>query len=100
MTEYWHHSPKNSLIEIEISQTSEAVRISVTDEGPGIAKEHENRIFDRFYRIDKARTRDDHGGSGIGLSIVKWIGEIHGGQVQFERNHPVGSKFQITLPAV
>jgi signal transduction histidine kinase len=71
--------------------------VAVTDKGPGIAQEERNRIFERFYRVDKARTRRD-GGAGLGLSIVKHIVEIHGGRVGVESRPGQGSNFYFTLP--
>ena len=71
--------------------------IRVTDTGIGIAKEDQERIFDRFFRVDKARSREQ-GGSGLGLSICKWIVEAHQGKITVESNLRKGSSFIVLLP--
>src|SRR6266536_3303134 len=71
--------------------------IAVSDEGPGIAPEHQPRVFDRFWRSDKARSRAD-GGTGLGLSIVRQIARSHGGDVQLQSKLGLGSTFTIWLP--
>lgn len=74
-----------------------AIELSVTDTGIGIPEEDRPRVFERFYRVDKARSRE-LGGTGLGLAIVKHILEGHGGQVWVEANHPHGSRFVVRLP--
>lgn len=74
------------------------VEISVVDEGPGIAEEHLLRIFERFYRVDKARSREQ-GGTGLGLAIVKHIVQLHGGRVDVDSVLGKGSTFRLLLPA-
>ena len=74
------------------------VRITVADDGPGIAAHHRERIFERFYRVDPGRSRDV-GGTGLGLSIVKHLVESMGGTVGVEGNEPSGTVFWIELPA-
>lgn len=73
------------------------VIITVKDEGPGIAKEHLPRLFERFYRVDKARSRD-LGGTGLGLSIVQHVAQVHQGEVRVESSIEKGSEFIIELP--
>lgn len=74
-----------------------AVEFYVQDFGPGIASEHLPRIFERFYRVDKARSRES-GGTGLGLAIVKHIVLNHGGAVRVESSVGHGSTFFFTLP--
>ncbi|MGD0735492.1 MAG: ATP-binding protein [Terracidiphilus sp.] len=73
------------------------VEFSVKDFGPGIAFEHLERIFERFYRVDKARSRDS-GGTGLGLAIVKHIVQAHGGRIWAESELGAGATFHFTLP--
>jgi len=79
------------------SEETKFVKIIVSDTGIGIAKEDHERIFDRFFRVDKARSRDQ-GGSGLGLSICKWIVEAHHGEINIESEIQKGSSFIIKLP--
>ena len=90
-----NYSPSGEIV-VHI-QTGDPVRISVQDQGIGISSEHVPRIFERFYRIDKARSRST-GGTGLGLSIVKHIVESHGGTIGVDSNLNQGSTFWITLP--
>ena len=97
------YSPGGSLITLRghgsrNMQGEEFVHFSVIDNGPGIAKEHLPRLFERFYRCDKSRSRDQ-GGTGLGLSIVKHIAQVHNGTVEVESTPGKGSTFTITLPA-
>jgi two-component system phosphate regulon sensor histidine kinase PhoR len=73
------------------------VEFSVRDYGPGIASEHLDRIFERFYRVDKARSRES-GGTGLGLAIVKHIALAHGGRIWVESELGSGATFRFTLP--
>jgi signal transduction histidine kinase len=68
----------------------------VTDEGSGIPAEHRSRVFDRFYRVDKSRSRE-MGGTGLGLALVKWAAEAHGGRVELETSEGAGCTFRIVL---
>jgi signal transduction histidine kinase len=70
---------------------------SVTDTGIGIAKEDLAHIFDRFWRADRARSRE-HGGAGLGLSIAKWIVEMHQGSIEVESEPGKGSTFRVRVP--
>jgi two-component system, OmpR family, phosphate regulon sensor histidine kinase PhoR len=74
-----------------------AIELSIADTGIGIPEADRPRVFERFYRVDKARSRE-LGGTGLGLAIVKHIVEGHGGQVWVEANHPQGSRFVVRLP--
>lgn len=79
------------------SDESQYVCLSVKDQGIGIARQHLNRLFERFYRVDRARSRD-LGGTGLGLAIVKHIAQVHSGSVEVESEIGVGSCFVIRLP--
>jgi two-component system phosphate regulon sensor histidine kinase PhoR len=81
----------------EISEPAEAVEFRVRDFGPGIASEHLDRIFERFYRVDKARSRDS-GGTGLGLAIARHTVQAHGGTIRAESELNAGSTFVFTLP--
>jgi two-component system phosphate regulon sensor histidine kinase PhoR len=75
------------------------VELSVRDDGPGIPPEGVARVFERFYRVDKARSREQ-GGTGLGLAIVKNVISAHGGEVRVESRLGAGTEFFVTLPAV
>jgi two-component system phosphate regulon sensor histidine kinase PhoR len=81
----------------EVSDPIDAVEFSVRDFGPGIASEHLNRIFERFYRVDKARSRES-GGTGLGLAIAHHMVHTHGGSIRAESELNAGSNFLFTLP--
>ncbi|MEA3493512.1 MAG: ATP-binding protein [Candidatus Margulisiibacteriota bacterium] len=87
-------------VEVSCRRDGETIKIVVLDTGIGIPKEHQSRIFERFYRIDKVRSRDE-GGTGLGLSIVKHVVNIHNGTILVESDINMGSKFTLTfsLPA-
>ncbi len=91
------YSQDNSEILIQAQTTDDEVLIKVSDQGSGIAKDHLGRIFERFYVVDKGRSRK-LGGTGLGLSIVKHIAQVHGGYVEVQSTINVGSTFTIHLP--
>jgi signal transduction histidine kinase len=72
---------------------------TVRDSGIGISPELQHRVFDRLFRADAARSRKDLPGSGLGLSIVKWIAEIHGFRVDLKSKLKDGSTFSVVIPA-
>jgi two-component system phosphate regulon sensor histidine kinase PhoR len=78
---------------------SDLIEMAVADDGPGIPTEAAERVFERFYRVDTARSREQ-GGTGLGLSIVKHIIQAHGGEVRLETAPAKGAAFRFTLPAV
>jgi two-component system phosphate regulon sensor histidine kinase PhoR len=92
------YSEPGSLVRITARKVDKMIAISVHDNGCGIAKIHQDRIFERFYVIDKSRSRK-LGGTGLGLAIVKHIAEVHGGHVTLESSPGAGSTFTIHLPA-
>ncbi|MBX6371046.1 MAG: HAMP domain-containing histidine kinase [Acidothermus sp.] len=93
------HTPGGGMISVRAEPAGRGVRFVVADTGEGIAPEHLPHVFERFYRIDRARDRA-HGGSGIGLAIVKALVEAQGGMVTAESGGPGhGATFAVTLPA-
>jgi len=84
-------------IQISASVNDSMIEVRVADDGPGIPKESHARIFERFFRVDKARSREQ-GGTGLGLAIVKHVVQAHGGDVRVESELGKGSTFIFTLP--
>jgi two-component system phosphate regulon sensor histidine kinase PhoR len=91
------YTPEGSRIELGAMADDRRVRLTVADTGSGIPDAELPRIFERFYRVDKARARDS-GGTGLGLSIVRHLVELHGGQVSAQNRAEGGAIFTITLP--
>jgi two-component system phosphate regulon sensor histidine kinase PhoR len=91
------YSPTGSSVEVDGRLAGDVVEIEVIDNGPGIPAKHLPRIFERFYRVDKARSRE-LGGTGLGLALVKHIALAHGGAVQAQSVVGKGSRFTIRLP--
>ncbi|MGA2916171.1 MAG: ATP-binding protein [Sedimentisphaerales bacterium] len=92
------YSPENSTVIVNAQKTPNDIVIKVIDQGCGIERQHLPRIFERFYVVDKARSRK-LGGTGLGLAIVKHISNVHGGNVTVESSPGSGSSFTIHLPA-
>lgn len=91
------YSPDGSRIGVGVSADNGVVEISVTDQGVGIPEDERDRVFERFFRVDTARSRNT-GGSGLGLAIVKHIVQNHGGDVRVWSQQGRGSTFTIRLP--
>jgi two-component system sensor histidine kinase ResE len=91
------HTPRGKTVRVIIIEEQHQVRLAVQDEGEGIPKEALPFIFDRFFRVNKARSRKD-GGMGLGLAIVRQIVEAHGGTIKVESDMGKGTTFWITLP--
>jgi two-component system OmpR family sensor kinase len=99
---------RDKKVSIETSATSGDAWVRVSDNGPGIAAEHLPHIFDRFYRIDQSRTRAEDipadpkapSGSGLGLSIVQWIVQSHGGEIKVESQVGTGTTFEVCFKAI
>jgi two-component system phosphate regulon sensor histidine kinase PhoR len=91
------YTPEGGSISVSASDTGAEVHVTVEDTGIGIPREHLNRIFERFYRVDKNRSRE-LGGTGLGLSIVKHIIQSHGGRVWVQSEPEEGSAFSFSLP--
>ncbi|NNF41893.1 MAG: PAS domain-containing protein [Phycisphaerales bacterium] len=93
-----NYSPAGTTVTIRCARDNDDVRLEVADQGPGIARAHLPRLFERFYRVDHARSRA-LGGTGLGLAIVKHIALVHGGRAEVESTVGKGSTFRIVLPA-
>jgi two-component system sensor histidine kinase ResE len=91
------HTPRGKTVRVLVMEEQNQVRLAVQDEGEGIPKEALHFIFDRFFRVNKARSRKD-GGMGLGLAIVRQIIEAHGGTIKVESDMGKGTTFWITLP--
>jgi len=91
------YSPPGSPVRVEAQRSSGRVSIAVQDRGCGIAQEHLPRLFERFYVVDRGRSRN-LGGTGLGLAIVKHIAQVHGGSVDVRSEVGKGSTFTLSLP--
>ena len=91
------YSPEHATVSVDASRDHGAVVIRVLDEGPGIPSADLTRVFERFYRVDKSRSRAP-GGTGIGLAIVKHLVELLGGSVTAANRQDVGAEFTVRLP--
>jgi len=91
------YSGDGTVICLQIKSQEKAVLMQVMDQGPGIAPEHQEKIFERFYRVDKARSRAS-GGAGLGLAIARWAIERQGGYIELESELGRGSLFRIVMP--
>jgi two-component system phosphate regulon sensor histidine kinase PhoR len=92
-----NHTPKGTNIEVSWQQTPSGAQFQVSDNGPGIAAEHIPRLTERFYRVDKARSRQT-GGSGLGLAIVKHALSHHDARLEILSEQGIGTRFIFTLP--
>ena len=95
-----NYAPEESTIVMSSQRDGSRIRLSVSDEGPGVPEADLPRIFERFYRVDKSRTRAsrDPGGTGLGLAIVKHLVELHGGKASVSNRAEGGATFIIELP--
>jgi two-component system OmpR family sensor kinase len=91
------YTPEGGSVELSLSKKGGWAQFEVCDTGIGIPPENLSHIFDRFYRVDKARARA-HGGSGLGLSIAKWIAQAHGGAIRVKSQIGEGTTFTVTIP--
>jgi heavy metal sensor kinase len=91
------YTPPKGTIGLQVERMGDNAVVSVRDTGIGIPEEHLTQIFERFYRVDKARNRDQRG-AGIGLSIAQWIAQQHGGAISVQSQPDKGSKFLVELP--
>jgi two-component system, OmpR family, sensor kinase len=96
------YSPAESTVQVACRRDDGKYVVSVSDNGPGIPVELQSRIFERFFRADKARSRGegDTGGAGLGLAIARWIAEAHHGKLELTRSDSSGSTFSVVLPSM
>lgn len=93
------YTPSPGSVRLRLEQTGNKAVLVVCDSGLGIAPEEQTKIFERFYRVDKARSRAQ-GGAGLGLSIAQWIVAQHGGSIRVESNMGAGAEFRVELPKI
>jgi two-component system OmpR family sensor kinase len=95
------YSPAGGAVRVALDRAGAMYAISISDQGPGIAEEVQSRIFERFYRVDAARTHDgaSDGGAGLGLALARWIAHVHDGDIRLAASSRLGSTFVITLPS-
>ena len=89
-------SPEGSVIGIRLTQEDGMIRVTVSDQGPGISPEDRDRIFEKFYQGDRSRSMS---GNGLGLSLVKRIAGLHNGTIRVESEPGKGAVFTVRLPA-
>jgi len=92
------HTPAGTNIDASVAQSEDGVRIRIADNGPGLSKEDQAQIFERFYRADSSRVRQDGEGTGLGLSIVDAVMRAHAGQVSVESELGKGAAFTLFFP--
>jgi two-component system sensor histidine kinase SenX3 len=92
-----NYSPEGTKVGVGVRRDGEQIEITVTDQGPGISEQDQARIFERFYRVDPARSRET-GGTGLGLAIVKHVCANHGGDVSVWSRVGEGSTFTLQFP--
>jgi two-component system phosphate regulon sensor histidine kinase PhoR len=92
------YTPEGGRVSVRAERAGAHVRLVVEDTGPGVAPEHHARLFERFYRVDNARSRE-LGGTGLGLAIVKHLALANGGDVRVESQPGKGSRFLVSLPS-
>ena len=93
------HTPEGGRIIISVKEVNDQIEIAIQDSGPGLKAKDLDRIFERFYRTDSARQREDSGGTGLGLAIARSIVQTHGGQLSAQSEAGNGLRVIITLPA-
>jgi two-component system sensor histidine kinase SenX3 len=91
------YTPNGGTILVQVGSGDGNIELKVEDDGIGIPLRHQGRVFERFYRVDEARSRDQ-GGTGLGLAIVKHVAELHGGHITLESHPGEGSRFIVRLP--
>ncbi len=95
------YTPVGGHVNVKLAEANSGCEITISDSGSGIPAAAQAHVFDRFFRADKARSREEFlsgSGAGLGLSIAKWAAELHGGRIVLERSDASGSTFVISLP--
>jgi signal transduction histidine kinase len=94
------YTPEGGKVVVECRKRGSETLLSVADSGPGIPQDLHERVFERFFRVDKARSRSesDTGGAGLGLAIARWIAEAHHGRLELTRSDSSGTTFSAYLP--
>jgi len=93
-----NYGPEDSAVDVGAAREGDRITLTVADRGPGIPEAELSRVFERFYRVDRSRTRDP-GGTGLGLAIVRHLIGLHGGTVSAARRDGGGTVVTVTLPA-
>jgi two-component system OmpR family sensor kinase len=94
------YTPEGGNVSVSCDSASDGYELSVTDSGPGIPVDMQSKIFERFFRVDRARSRTGRdGGAGLGLAIARWIAEAHLGRIELARSDAAGSAFKVYIPA-
>jgi heavy metal sensor kinase len=96
------YSPDDGMVTVDMARDDVRYVITVTDAGPGIPPEAQDRVFERFFRVDTARSRSETSatsGAGLGLAIARRVAEMHGGRLDLEESRPGRTVFRVTLPA-
>ena len=94
------HTADGTAVKVQVTTQANGYVIAVSDRGPGIPAESQRHIFERFYRADPSRTRLGGGGAGLGLALVRWIAEVHGGSAELTSSSSDGSTFTVFLPTI
>ena len=92
------YTPPGGSVQVQVERQGDQAVLRVTDDGIGIPLKSQARVFERFYRVDEARSRD-HGGTGLGLAIVKHVADLYGGRIELRSEFGEGSSFTAYLPA-
>jgi two-component system, OmpR family, sensor histidine kinase SenX3 len=96
------HSPDGGRVEVGMTRRNGDYTITVVDQGSGIPTDAHDRVFERFFRVDTARSRSENSttsGAGLGLAIARRIAEVHGGRLELAESRPGRTEFRLTLPA-
>jgi two-component system phosphate regulon sensor histidine kinase PhoR len=91
------YTPTHGQVRVRVLARDRSAFLEVEDTGPGIPERDRERVFERFYRVDKGRARDE-GGTGLGLALVKHATRLHGGRVDLQSQLGIGSTFRVQLP--